>query len=165
MSQRRSRASARCAARHVVRLCLAVPCAYPTPPRAPVPSAQHPACLCLRASPAPNLQSQYCPIVLRYKLSLASLLYCNTIASPSNCIAIHLPPRLATSLSQYNLCIATQSNCPFYCNTPYWLEIKFQPTALTILQYTLGVLQYKFSSPLQPLSHNTIPSLPIQFGQ
>ena len=77
----------------------------------------------LRPAPTqcPCLLSQYNPIVLRYKLSPASLLYCNMIASPSNCIAIHLPPKPTTSLSQYTL---------LYCDT-----ISLNQTS-HLLQYT-----------------------------
>ena len=92
----------------------AMPCVDPCR-AAHLPNALH-ASTC-----APSLQSQYNPIVLRYKLSPASLLYCNTIASPSNCIAIHLPPRPATSLSQYTL---------LYCDT-----ISLNQTS-HLLQYT-----------------------------
>ena len=88
------RAPAPCARSPSARVCPAL--TRPTPPR-PQRAA--------RPAPAqrPCLLSQYSPIIWRYKLSLASLLYCNMIASPLNCIAIHLPPRPATSLSQYTL--------------------------------------------------------------
>ena len=80
-----------------------------------------PRCIAIQSLVASPCWSQYNLIVLLYKLSPASLLYCNTIASPSNYIAIHLPPRPATSLSQYTL---------LYCDT-----ISLNQTS-HLLQYT-----------------------------
>ena len=126
VSQRLARAPAGCAA-HLPLSCSAStqrPCARPCH----APSA-------LRASAcAPSLQSQYSPIVLRYKLSPASLLYCNIIASPSNYIAIHLPLRPTTSLSQYTLL--------------YYDTISLNQTS-HLLQYTQLYCNTIFSLPSQ----------------
>ena len=55
----------------------------------------------------------------------ASLLCCNTIVSPSNYIAIHLPPRPATAQSCNTILQYTSLQPAFSCNTINCIAIQF----------------------------------------
>ena len=127
--------------------CPARPCHAPRPPL-PAPSAvSWPGWSCretVQQPTAPTATIQY--FLLQYKFSPASLLYCNTIASPSNCIAIHLPSRPATAHS---------------CNTICCIAIQFSPYATIQSNTSCNTLSS------QPATHpcNTICCIAIQFGQ
>ena len=157
---------------HASRLHPAVPRAYPAPPRAPVTHAQRPARLHLPAQRAcaqrlPSAQPPvtiqlYCIAIqivpsqsplLQYNCQ-AIKLYCNTPSSQASHLSVTIQPLYYDTIK---LPILLQSAL-LACNTI--------PTHCThYLAIHPGCPAIQFYSPVQPLSHNTIPSLPIQFGQ